>query len=186
MSTLLSLREYRAAPSSVFRPAEQQDPVRHKPPTRVERPRKLLVACAPLQSHVNLSTIVRMAGNCGVSRLVACGPAKVKGHVARDAAQTVEVESRRSLGAALDRLSAEGYELVALEQATRSVSLHEFYFPRKTALVIGSERAGLSAEELRRVDHVVEIPVFGMPHSYNAATAAIIGMYEYCRQYPRG
>jgi tRNA G18 (ribose-2'-O)-methylase SpoU len=39
---------------------------------------------------------------------------------------------------------------------------------------------------LRVLDRVVEIPVYGMPYSHNAATAAAMALYEYCRQYPQG
>ena len=52
--------------------------------------------------------------------------------------------------------------------------------------MIGNERGGLSAEALALCDRAVEIPIWGLPHSHNAATAAAIAMYEYCRQYPRG
>jgi tRNA G18 (ribose-2'-O)-methylase SpoU len=36
------------------------------------------------------------------------------------------------------------------------------------------------------LDEVVEIPVYGLPYSYNVVTAATMAMYEYCRQYPTG
>jgi tRNA G18 (ribose-2'-O)-methylase SpoU len=36
------------------------------------------------------------------------------------------------------------------------------------------------------LDKVVEIPVYGLPHSYNVATATTMALYEYCRQFPRG
>ena len=39
---------------------------------------------------------------------------------------------------------------------------------------------------LRMLDDVVEIPVYGLPHSYNVATATAMALYEYCRQFPRG
>ena len=39
---------------------------------------------------------------------------------------------------------------------------------------------------LKKLDRVVEIPVYGLPYAHNAATAAAIAMYEYCRQYPLG
>jgi tRNA G18 (ribose-2'-O)-methylase SpoU len=53
-------------------------------------------------------------------------------------------------------------------------------------LVVGNERLGIEAETLAQLDHAVEIPVYGLPHSHNAATAAAMALYEYCRQYPRG
>ncbi|MEM1304885.1 MAG: TrmH family RNA methyltransferase, partial [Planctomycetota bacterium] len=29
-------------------------------------------------------------------------------------------------------------------------------------------------------------PVWGLPHSYNVATATCMALYEYCRQFPAG
>jgi tRNA G18 (ribose-2'-O)-methylase SpoU len=159
---------------------------RHKPPSPLDRPRELVVACAPMRSNVNLSRIVRMAGCCAVPRVICCGAAKVLPRIARDGADTVEIEVHRTLPPVLKDLRAAGYRLVGLEQATGSQSLHSFAFPRKTALIVGNERQGLGEEELALVDDVVEIPVYGLPYAYNVATAASLAMYEYCRQYPRG
>jgi tRNA G18 (ribose-2'-O)-methylase SpoU len=75
---------------------------------------------------------------------------------------------------------------VGLEQTTGTHTLHTFAFARKTALVVGNERSGLGEEELRLLDDVVEIPVYGLPYSYNVATAAAMALYEYCRQFPQG
>jgi tRNA G18 (ribose-2'-O)-methylase SpoU len=160
--------------------------VRHKPPTPLGRPRELVLVCAPLRSNVNLSNIVRTAGCCGIMRLVACGHVKVDKTIARDGADQVEVEVHRTLPPVLKQLKQEGFTLVGLEQTTGSRNIHEFAFPRKTALVLGNERLGLSGEELRLVDVCVEIPVWGMPHAYNVATSAAMALYEYCRQYPEG
>ena len=53
-------------------------------------------------------------------------------------------------------------------------------------LVVGHERTGVGQDVLDLLDRVVEIPVWGLPFSYNAATAACLAMYEYCRQFPHG
>ena len=159
---------------------------RHKPPSHLERPRELVVACTPLRSNVNLSRIVRTAGCFGVGRLIACGNPKIDPKIARDAAASVSIEVRRSLAPVLKTLRTQGYQVVGLEQTSESVCLSTFSFARKTALVIGNERIGLDQDVLDLVDHVVEIPVHGMPHSLNVATAASIALYEYCRQFPVG
>jgi tRNA G18 (ribose-2'-O)-methylase SpoU len=160
--------------------------VRHKPPAQLIRPRELIVACAPLRSNVNLSHIVRTAGCVGVERLICCGHAKVIDKIARDGADTVRIEVHRTLPPVLRELKEAGYRLVGLEQTTNSKSLHEFPFARRTALVVGNERHGLADEELRLVDDVVEIPIYGLPYAYNVATATAMALYEYCRQYPTG
>jgi tRNA G18 (ribose-2'-O)-methylase SpoU len=159
---------------------------RHKSPTPLARPRELVVACPPMRSNINFSRIVRVAGCCGVERVVACGNVKPDRKIARDAVEQVAIDSRRTLPPALKTLKSEGYRLVGLEQADNSQNLHRFSFPRRCVLVIGHERLGLADEVLALMDDVVEIPVYGMPFSYNAATAAAMAMYEYCRQYPDG
>ena len=94
------------------------------------------------------------------------------------------LEIHRSLPPVLDRLRAEGYELVGLEQATGSESLFSFTFIPRTVLVVGNERLGLEDDVLSRLDRVAEIPMAGLPHSLNAATSAAIAIYEYARQIP--
>ena len=160
--------------------------LRHKPPLALARPRELLIACPPLRSNVNLSRIVRAAGCCGIQRIIACGNAKVVARIARDGADSVQLEVHRTLPPVLRDLKEQGFQLVGLEQTTTSESLCSFAFERRTVLVVGEERQGLTDDVLALLDRVAEIPVWGLPHAHNAATAAAMAMYEYCRQFPEG
>lgn len=160
--------------------------VRHRPLTPLDRPRELVLVCAPMRSAVNLSRIARAASCCGVTRIIAPAGAKLDPKIARDAAQTVTLETRRSLPPVLKKLAKDGYRLVGLEQTTDSHSLHAYAFERRTALVVGSEREGLADELLAELHATVEIPVWGLPYSYNVATATAMALYEYCRQFPAG
>ncbi|MCA9126084.1 MAG: hypothetical protein KDB22_03325 [Planctomycetales bacterium] len=160
--------------------------IRHKPPCALEQPRQLLLVVAPLRSSVNLSRMVRLAGCSGISQIIHGAQMKVDRNIARDAADCVEIVTRRSLPPALNKLREDGYRCVGLEQTTHSQSLHDYSFQRRTALVIGAEREGLSPEILNCLDDVVEIPVWGSPASYNVVTATTMAVYEYCRQYPKG
>jgi len=159
---------------------------RHRPPTELGRPREIVIACSPMRSNVNLSNIVRTAGCCGITRLIACGSPKIDKTIARDGADQVQIEVHRTLPPVLKELKAEGYKLVGLEQTTNSASLHNYRFERRTALVIGNERLGLTDEELQLMDAVVEIPVWGLPYAYNVANATAMALYEYCKQFPAG
>ena len=160
--------------------------LRHQPPTPLAQPRGLLLVAAPLRSNVNLSRLVRLAGCSGIAEIIHCGGGKVDREIARDAADVVKVSSPRSLPPVLDKLRSAGFHLVGLEQTTNSQSLYTYQFNRQTALVIGSEREGLSQEILDRLQDVIEIPVYGRPASYNVATATTMAVYEYCRQFPNG
>jgi len=135
-----------------------------------------------MRSHVNLSHIVRTCGCFGVTRVIACGAARLHDRIARDGADSVELEVHRSLPPVLDRLRGEGYQIVGLEQTTQSESLFGFSFVPRTVLVVGNERTGLEEDVLARLDRVAEIPMYGLPHSLNAATSASIAIYEYCRR----
>jgi len=176
---------------------------RHKALVPLERERELVVACAPLRSNINLSRIVRTAGCLGIKRVIACGAARVIEKIARnsvddgdggsrkddeadDGPSGVEIEVHRTLPPVLKELRAAGYQLVGLEQTTDSTSIFDFRFERKTALIVGNERSGLDEDELRMLHKVVEIPMYGLPHALNAATATAMALYEYCRQFPRG
>jgi tRNA G18 (ribose-2'-O)-methylase SpoU len=159
---------------------------RHRPLAPLHRPRELVIACPPMRSNVNLSRIVRAASCCGVRRLICCGNAKILNEIARETGDSIAIELHRTLPPVLKRLRDEGHELVGLEQTTNSQVIYNFAFKRKTVLVIGNERLGVEPDVLALLHHTVEIPVYGLPYSHNAATAAAMALYEYCRQYPAG
>lgn len=158
--------------------------VRHKPPSTLEKPRGLTIVLAPMRSNVNLSRIVRLCGCAGIQTIIQCGSGKVDRDIARDAIDVVEIIQRRSLAPVLEQFKRDGVPRIGLEQTTNSQNLFDYRFPQKAALVIGSEREGLSQDELDLLDAVIEVPVYGKPFSYNVATATTMAVYEYCRQFP--
>lgn len=165
---------------------DERKHLRHRPPRELSEPRELVLVAPPMRSNVNLSRIVRAAGCCGVRRLIACGNPKLDRKIARDGIDHVQLETPRSLVPVLKKLRIEGFQLVGLEQTSDSVLIYDHSFVRKTALVIGHERDGIQQETLDLLDVALEIPVYGLPYSFNAATATAIALYEFCRQFPDG
>ncbi|HHL33332.1 MAG TPA: TrmH family RNA methyltransferase [Desulfobulbaceae bacterium] len=145
-----------------------------------------MVACAPMRSNVNVSSIARTASACAIERLVLTGNVSLISKIARDGESELDISTHRTLPPVLKRLKKDGYRLVGLEQTTNSENIHHYRFSRRTALVIGNERTGLTSDILDVLDDAVEIPVYGLPHSFNAAIAAGMALYEYCRQFPQG
>ena len=160
--------------------------LRHKPPTELAQPRELVLAMPPMRSNVNVARIIRAAACSGVSTVIACGNVKIDPRISREGEQHLDLQIRRSLLPVLKNFKSEGYPLVGLEQTSNSQNIHQFAFPQKCVLVIGHERNGITDEVLQVLDVTVEIPVWGMPYSYNAATATCMALYEYCRQFPKG
>jgi len=164
----------------------QFEHLRHKNGSALTQPREIIVACAPMRSNVNISSVARTASACAVEKLVLTGNPTLIAKIARDGAEELEISTHRSLAPVLKKLRQQGYRLVGLEQTTNSTSMHEYRFARRTVLVVGNERTGLTEDILELLDDVVEIPVYGLPHSFNAATATSMALYEYCRQFPHG
>ncbi len=160
--------------------------LRHKPFTSLDRPRELVLACPSFKSQVNLSRIVRLAGCVAAEKIIVCGSTKIDPKIARDGVEEILIERRRTMLPVLKKLKQQNYRLVGLEQTDRSSRIFDYQFERRTALVIGHERLGITAEELAVVDDVIEIPVYGMPYSFNVVTATTMAVYEYCRQFPAG
>ena len=157
--------------------------VRRRPQSELSYHRELVVACVPMRSNVNISAIARTASACGVQKLVLCGNNKLISKIARDGADELEIVVRRTLLPALKKFKDDGYRVVGVEQATNSQNIHSYAFEERTLLVVGNERLGIAPEILAALDDVVEIPVYGLPYSFNAATATSMAIYEYCRQY---
>ena len=161
-------------------PFEQQ---RHQAHRALPLDDCLVVACSPMRSNVNISGIARTAGASGVRRLILSGNAKLISRISRDGGEELSVDVHRSLGPILRKLrDDEGYRLVGLEQTTESQDLNTYRFQKRTVLVIGNERLGITEEILAELDDVIEIPVYGLPHSFNASSATAMALYEYRRQ----
>lgn len=160
--------------------------IRHKPQHELERPREIVVVCPALRSNINLARIVRLVSCAGITKIFTSGNPKVDPKIARDGAQEVEIVRKRTLLPVLKQLKKDGFQLVGLEQTDDSKNLFEYSFERKTALLIGHERHGIPDEELEVTDDCIEIPVYGLPYSYNVVTATTMAVYEYCRQFPFG
>ncbi|KAJ3152935.1 hypothetical protein HK101_001777, partial [Irineochytrium annulatum] len=81
---------------------------------------------------------------------------------------------------------AEGYALLGIEQATTSVTLESFSFPRRCVLLLGKEREGIPADLLPLLDHILEIPQFGVIRSLNVHVSGALIVWEYTRQLVTG
>ena len=60
-----------------------------------------------------------LAACCGLERIICTGPAKLDRKIARDGADTVRLETHRTLPPVLEKLRGDGYRLVGLEQTTQ-------------------------------------------------------------------
>lgn len=85
---------------------------------------------------------------------------------------------KSELGSAVEKLRAEGYSIVALEQTASATDLSQFQPADKVALMVGNEVEGLDADSLNLADQHVAIPMLGAKESLNVAVAAGMALYQ--------
>jgi tRNA G18 (ribose-2'-O)-methylase SpoU len=84
----------------------------------------------------------------------------------------------------VEKLRAEGYRILAIEQIENSTMLNDFRAEEgvKYALVFGNEVEGVDQTIADVVDGAIEIPQVGIKHSLNVSVSAGILMWEMFRQ----
>lgn len=162
-------------------------PAHHAPPlTGLD-----LVGCLDnIRSIHNVGSMFRSADGAGVNHLYLAGITATPEHpklvkAALGANETVPWTYYPNGLDAVTVLQQESYELWALErlhQSTVISSGHYFEYPgrlpKKLALVVGNERAGVDPAILERCDAVFGLPMAGQKASLNAAVAFGIAVYS--------
>lgn len=76
---------------------------------------------------------------------------------------------------------AEGRPLIAFERRYDLVSedLRFFRYPENPILLFGNEKVGIPDELLKRADHIVSIPQFGIHNDMNLSVAVGIAIYDW-------
>jgi tRNA G18 (ribose-2'-O)-methylase SpoU len=141
-----------------------------------------------LRSAYNVGSFFRTADAARIERLVLCGITSCPPHkgvlkTALGAENTVAWEFAEDSASAARRLRDHGHELAVLETSTHAVDLFDWMPQFPVCLVFGNELDGTREELLACCDVHVRIPMLGLKHSLNVATAGGIAMFELLRKY---
>jgi len=77
-----------------------------------------------------------------------------------------------------DTLKSQGYTILATSPHENDQDLSDIAINKKTALVFGTERRGISDRVKNLVDGFVKIPMFGFSESFNISVSAAICLYD--------
>ncbi len=131
-----------------------------------------------IRSAHNVGSAFRTADAFGVDKVYLGGicpvpPSPELRKVALGAEEVVPFEQVQDVVALVERLKAEGYKAVAVEQTVYSVKLDTFRREpgTKYALVFGNEVAGVQQEVVDACDFSLEIPQQGTKHSLNVSVS---------------
>ena len=67
-----------------------------------------------------------------------------------------------------------GYRILTTSPCQKSVPLHEVDVTEKTAIILGSEKFGVSQTAIANSDELVHVPMFGFTESFNVSVSAAI------------
>lgn len=144
----------------------------------------LYVVCHNVRSLHNVGSIFRTADGAGVTKLYLCGytghpPRPEIAKVALGAECAVPWERHYQTWRVLDRLKAQGVQIIALENNIEDSVDYRKVRPRfPVALLLGNEVEGLSPGLLKRADVIMHIPMHGTKESLNVAVAFGIAVYK--------
>ncbi|MFO7616434.1 MAG: RNA methyltransferase [Bacteroidales bacterium] len=152
---------------------------------------RVTVVLDNVRSLNNIGSIFRSCDAFLVEKLILCGISTPPPHrdihkSALGAELSVDWQYLEQATDAVVSLKEQGYNVLAIEQTTGSISLKQVgssLSPPQTkgspiAIVLGHEIRGVSQEVVDLCDASVEIPQHGTKHSLNVAVAAGIVLWE--------
>jgi tRNA G18 (ribose-2'-O)-methylase SpoU len=141
-----------------------------------------------VRSLYNVGAFFRTADGAGIERLHLCGitgrpPNSRIAKTALGADLTVTWTHSWEAVPAIEDYRQRGYEIAAVETSVRSVDLFDWRPNFPICLLFGHEVDGLQSSLTAMSDTHVRIPMLGLKHSLNVATAGGIVIYELLRKY---
>ncbi len=149
----------------------------------------LVMVLDNVRSLHNVGSVLRTADAFRVEKVYMCGitavpPSPEIHKTALGAEDSVAWEYAESALSVVERLKAEGYTVLAVEQVEGSETLGKYRFApgKHYALVMGNEVKGVQQQVVDACHQALEIPQYGTKHSLNVSVTAGIVMWEIARQ----
>jgi 23S rRNA (guanosine2251-2'-O)-methyltransferase len=141
-----------------------------------------------VRSLYNVGAFFRTCDAVRVQRLYLSGitarpPRKEIAKTALGSEERVPWEAIDDPIALIDRLHAQQHEIVAIETSAHAVDLFDWRPRFPVCVLFGHEVDGLQPALIARCDTHVRIPMLGLKHSLNVATAGGVVLYDLLRKY---
>ncbi len=133
----------------------------------------------------NIAAIVRTCDAVGILDVHAALPdnlARFPAGTALGSQRWVNIHYHDDGEEAIRRVRDQGMQVLAAHFSDRAVPYRELDYTRPTALLLGTEKFGVSEAAAEAADEHVIIPMMGMVASFNVSVAAAIILAEVCEQ----
>lgn len=165
-------------------PAQKQ----HQEVENSKHQKSIVIIAENIRTPENVGMIMRLAEAFAVEEIYFTGAfgvdltTKVK-RASRNTYQKVKFNFVEDPLQAIEKVRDEQYQLLALEITKKSRAIQSVDFKKynRIALVVGSERKGISEALLSEIPDAVHIPLYGENSSINVVTALAIALQEIAR-----
>jgi len=141
-------------------------------------------ACAfSIQDDINLNLIYRSLANFAGKEFFIIGANTWHRGATNGLERIIKIRYFENFNAFLGHIRKTNYEIVAIEQSERSISLNKFQHPKTPCFIFGNESYGLTDDILLSCKHVVEVPMDGYHPCANVGCAAAITFYDFVTKY---
>jgi tRNA (guanosine-2'-O-)-methyltransferase len=132
----------------------------------------------------NVSAIVRSCDAVGVHELHAvCDEnTEIRKDTAMGSEHWVKTKVHNTIGHAVSQLKAQNMQILVTNLSEQAVDFREIDYTQPTAIILGQEKNGVTAEAMALADQEIIIPMVGMVQSLNVSVAAALVLYEAQRQ----
>lgn len=145
------------------------------------RTRHFTIVLEDIYQQHNASAVVRSCDVFGIQDIYAIENQfvnKVSKHVARGAQKWLTFhkynKDTNNTQDCLDALRSKGYQIIATTPHNDSCVLKDFDISKRSALVFGLEKEGVSEDIMEQADGFLKIPMVGFTESLNISVAAAI------------
>ncbi len=163
---------------------ENDSRILFNPDKLIKQPYPPIVIADGLRTPENVGSIVRLMANFGAEKLYLLNTEQLKESkirktacMARNYVKIINIPTSE-----LPNVIPQDYTLVAIETSPQSTSIFSTPIPQKTALIVGSEVHGISADVLNLCRLHIHIPMTGPDTSMNVSHATCIALYEWAKQ----
>lgn len=145
----------------------------------------LTVLAENLHKPRNLSALIRTCDAVGVNEVHAVsGETRPRRHwhTSQGAEKWVQLRCHDDTAGACGWLRDAGFGIVAAHLSGEACDFRAIDYTKPTALLIGTERFGVSEAAVEHADQLISIPMMGMSQSLNVSVACAVVLYEAQRQ----
>lgn len=141
-----------------------------------------------VRSIYNVGAFFRTADAVSIERLylsgiTACPPEQGIAKTALGAEGTVPWEYCSDAEKKLCALRDRGHEIAVIETSVHAIDLFDWHPRFPVCIIFGHEVDGVGLSLMKMADMHVRIPMLGLKHSLNVATAGGVILYELLRKY---